>query len=302
MASSKRKLEFLGKVTASLILPAIPIATWYYSAHEDRKAKLKEVSSKVRIPNVQSIDDLMIEKCKAGDVILFDRRCHKCANGPLAAFNCILGKKILCDEKPKSTDVGSFEHVGIIVPGYALNKADAVDPSNLLVLEATPSEGIVARPLLRRLEVSQSRTVILLPLASPGERRNDEDYEASAKTRRLQDHLHQSLCKFRDTWTNESKRHNYAGGHSTLGIIGSISYAMGVNDQSPGPVSPSAWLTVSALQQSGVAMSLSEKAAMETKVEDFLRDYRFHEGADAVRLRPGWKFLTPVVMRETSRS
>ena len=181
------KLNLIGR-TSGLLLPVLPVATWYYSTVQDRKAKMKEVSSRIRIPNVQSIDDLLVEKCKAGDVILFDRRCHKCANGPIAAFNCVLGKALLCNEKSKTTDIGNFEHAGIIVPGYASNnKAQTMDPSNLLVLEATPSQGIVARPLLRRLELSQSRTILLLPLASPGERRNDEHYEATPKTKQLEE-------------------------------------------------------------------------------------------------------------------
>jgi len=297
-----RKLYSIGRASGCLLLPVLPVATWHYSTDQDRKAKMKEVSSRIRIPNVQSVDDLLIEKCKVGDIILFDRRCHKCANGPLAAFNCVLGKALLCSEKSKTADIGHFEHAGIIVPGYVSNnKAQTIDPSNLLVLEATPSEGIVARPLLRRLELSQSRTILLLPLASPGERRNDEHYEATPKTKQLEDHLNESLCKFRDTWTSESKTQNYAGGHSTLGIVGSLSYFLGLHDRIPGPVSPSAWLTISALQQSGAAMSLSEKTSLDTKVEDFLRDYRFDEGS-IVRLRPGWRFLTPVVLRETSRS
>lgn len=46
-------------------------------------------------------------------------------------------------------------------------------------------------------------------------------------------------------------------------------------------------------------MKLNERQSQETRVEDFTRDGRFFE-RDTVRLRPGWKFLSPVVMRETS--
>jgi len=261
------------------------------------------------VPNVQSIDDLMIEKCQPGDVVLFDRRCHNCAAGPIAAFACIVGKSFLCNEKGsggnnKLVDIGTFEHAGIVVPGYNENstKAEKLDPSNLYLLEATASEGIVARPLLTRLEMSQSRTVLLLPLTSPGERRNDENYDASLKTQRLKRHLQKSLIKFRDTWVAESEKQNYASGHSTLGIIGAFGYVMGLHKINSAPVSPSAWLVVSALQESGVGMFLSERTAMESKVDGFLRDHRFHDGEDVVRLRPGWSFNSPVVMRETSRT
>jgi len=299
----------MAKVSASLLVPAVPIGGWYYKAIGNRKVKQKEVRTRVRVPNVQSIDDLMIEKCQPGDVVLFDRRCHNCAAGPIAAFACIVGKSFLCNEKGsggnnKLVDIGTFEHAGIVVPGYNENstKAEKLDPSNLYLLEATASEGIVARPLLTRLEMSQSRTVLLLPLTSPGERRNDENYDASLKTQRLKRHLQKSLIKFRDTWVAESEKQNYASGHSTLGIIGAFGYVMGLHKINSAPVSPSAWLVVSALQESGVGMFLSERTAMESKVDGFLRDHRFHDGEDVVRLRPGWSFNSPVVMRETSRS
>jgi hypothetical protein len=292
------------KMAATIVLPSIPIGVWYYSAVQDRKAKAEEVRTRVRVPNVQTVDDLMIEKCQPGDVVLFDRRCHKCAAGPVAAFSCVLGKSFLCDNDNKkgvkSVDIGSFEHCGIIVPGMYKKKSEALDPANLLLLEATPN-GVVARPLLTRLERTQSRTVILLPLASPAERRNDADYEPSQKTLRVQQHLNKSLAKFRDTWIGEGEKQNYKAAHSTLGIIGALSYATGLYKTSKAPVSPSAWLVTTALMESGAGLNLSERTAFETKVEDFLRDHRFSE-KDTVRLRPGWRLLSPVVMREMSRS
>mmetsp|Transcript_27030 Transcript_27030/g.31448 ORF Transcript_27030/g.31448 Transcript_27030/m.31448 type:complete len:311 (+) Transcript_27030:68-1000(+) len=310
MASANAtRLKVLTKFGVSLLIPSIPIGAWYISAINDRKTKIEEVRTKVRVPNIQTIDDLMIEKCQPGDIVLFDRRCHKCAAGPLAAFSCMLGKKILCDENDKNNitnkkivDIGTFEHVGIVVPGHYVKKSDMLDPSNLLLLEATSSDGIVARPLLQRLEMSQSRSVLLLPLASPGERRNDELYEPTAKTKRLQEHMNKALIKFRDTWVNESKKQNYASAHSTLGIIGSIGYATGLHKTSKAPISPSSFLVVNALMESGAGLNLSERAAFEARVEDFLRDYRFCSGEDVIRLRPGWRFLSPIIMRETSKS
>ena len=304
-SASSSRLSAAYKIAATVVLPSIPIGIWYYSAVEDRKAKAEEVRSRVRVPNVQTVDDLMIEKCQPGDVVLFDRRCHKCAAGPVAAFSCILGKTFLCDtdgkKGVKTVDIGSFEHCGIVVPGLNKNKADELDPSNLLLLEATASKGVVARPLLSRLEMTQSRTVLLLPLASPGERRNDENYEPSAKTIRMQQHLNKCLAKFRDTWIKEGKRQNYAAAHATLGVIGSLSHAVGLEKTSKSPVSPSAWLVRTALNESGAGLNLSDQNTFETKVEDFLRDHRFNE-KDTVRLRPGWKLLSPIIMREMSRS
>jgi len=302
------KLHLLGKITASLLLPAIPIGVWYYQAIDDRNARIEKVRSQVRIPNVQTVDDLMIEKCQPGDVVLFDRRCHKCAAGPATAFSCIVGKAILCNDRErgrtsmKRSDNESFEHIGIIVPGRDKSGGALYDPSNLLLLEATASEGIVARPLQTRLEMSQSRTVLLLPLSTPGERRNDEDYEPSLKTVRLKKYFNTNLEKFRDSWESESQKQNYSSGHATLGLLGALGYALGMHKASPGPVSPSAWLVASALQESGAAANISEKTALFSKCEDFLQDYRFSEGENTLHLRPGWKFMKPVVMRETSRS
>lgn len=290
----------------ALLVPSIPIGAWYYSANQERKIKAEEVRTKVRVPNVQTIDDLMIEKCQPGDIVLFDRRCHKCAAGPLAAFSCIVGKSILCDDKDsknkKMIDIGKFEHVGIVVPGYSKSKAEALDPSNLLLLEATAGEGIVARPLLRRLEMTQSRSVLLLPLATPGERRNDESYDPSPKTKKLQQHLSKGLIKFRDAWVTESKKQNYASAHSMLGIFGALGYLTGLHKTSKLPVNPSSFLAVSALMESGAGLNLKERTAFESRPENFLRDYRFCSGDDVIRLRPGWRFLTPVIMRENAKS
>jgi len=111
------KLYLLGKITAGAILPAIPEEVWYYQAVEDRNARLEEVRSQVRIPNDQMVDDLMIEKCQHGDILLFDRRCHKCCAGPATAFSCIVGKDILCNDRNrgrtslKGLDNESFEHI-----------------------------------------------------------------------------------------------------------------------------------------------------------------------------------------------
>ena len=150
--------------------------------------------------------------------------------------------------------------------------------------------------------MSQSRSVLLLPLATPGERRNDDNYEPTAKTLKLQQHLNKGLIKFRDTWVAESEKQNYTSAHSLIGIFGALGYATGLYKTSKSPVSPSTFLVVSALMESGAGLNLSERTAFEARAEDFLRDYRFCNGDDAIRLRPGWKFLAPVVMRETSKS
>lgn len=66
------------------------------------------------IPSVQTIDELMVEKCQPGDVVLFDRRCECCASGLTAALGCLLGKALLCDDEDgtRSVEGGKYEHCG----------------------------------------------------------------------------------------------------------------------------------------------------------------------------------------------
>ena len=198
--------------------------------------------------------------------------------------------------------------LGIVVPGQSTTKGDEHDPSNLCLLEATSGSGIACRPLLTRLEMSRSRSVILLPLSCPGERRYEADLDnedggggPSEQTKFLKNQTYNELLKFRDKWLVDSKTQNYQSHHSYLSIMGALLYKSGLQATFPIPISPSAWLVVSALQECGAAMKLNEKQSQQTKVEDFTRDGRFFE-KDTVRLRPGWKFLGPVVMRETSAS
>lgn len=181
-----------------------------------------------------------------------------------------------------------------MVPGYAKNKSDELDASNLLLLEATAGEGIVARPLLTRLEMSQSRQVLLIPLAMPGERRNDQFYEPTPNVEATEVILRKNLEEFRDKWVELSETKKYKRAHNTLGLMGAISYAIGYT--SAGPTSPSAWLVTMALNEAKAAQIVTERTIKEAKVEDFLRDYRFQDH-DVIRLRPGWRFLAPVSFR-----
>lgn len=185
---------------------------------------------------------------------------------------------------------------GLIVPGFVKHQSDAYDPANLLVLEATSGEGIVARPLLTRLEMTASRTVILLPLHVPGDQRNDQDFDPSTNTKRMKNYLDEQLATFRDTWLDISNTQQYQRSHSILSIFGALGFFTGLYKTSKLPVSPAAWIVVQGLQSAGAAEHFTDSTAMETKPEDFLRDHRFRND-DCVRLRPGWKFLPPVTMR-----
>ena len=242
-----KRIRVLQKMTAGGVVSSVPVLFWWRWAFNERQKKIEDVRTRVRVPNVQDVDDLMIERCRPGDVLIFDRRWETCASGPLAALVCILGRAFLCrDDQNKILHDGKFDHCGIVVPGYAKNKKEELDPSNLLLLEATAGEGIVARPLKTRLEMSKSRSVVLLPLASPGERRNDQFYEPTSATLSTELFVRKKLEGFRDQWVELSKTQNYKRAHSVLGIAGALAYACGLHTQNAGPTSPSAFLVTMA--------------------------------------------------------
>jgi len=59
--------------------------------------------------------EVMVEKCRPGDVILFDRRPELCAAGPWSALACIISRSFVCDDgddQVRSVDNGKFDHCG----------------------------------------------------------------------------------------------------------------------------------------------------------------------------------------------
>ena len=84
------------------------------NAHSIISSLTDYVDSNNRIPSVQTIDELMVEKCQPGDVIMFDRRCECCASGASVALGCLLGKAILCKKEDglRSVEKESYEHCG----------------------------------------------------------------------------------------------------------------------------------------------------------------------------------------------
>lgn len=201
------------------------------------------------------------------------------------------------------------------MPGFVRTRHDEFDPTNLMLLEATP-KGIVARPLKDRLERSSSRTILLLQLSCPGEVRkqttddddDDEDGENSkadpvrVSVIRTRQHVERELEKFRDKWLELGEQKGYKWIHSTVALGGAVVYGMGMQDYviSTGPVSPSAFVVLSALQSAAAAQNIRQKENLQVKPEDFLRD-RFAE-RNALQLRPGWRFLAPISLKETSLS
>lgn len=98
-----------------LVVCAIPVAVWWKWSSDERHRVTEEVRTRIRVPSIQTTDDLLIQKVQPGDVILFDRRCEKCAAGPWAALSCVVGRSLLCDDSKysvRSVDVGKFDHIG----------------------------------------------------------------------------------------------------------------------------------------------------------------------------------------------
>jgi len=297
---------------------SIPVGAWWYQARRKREEIAHDVATRIRIPGQQTVDDFLIEKCRPGDVLVFDRRWETCASGPWAALACILSKLLLCrhSEGARSVERGEFNHIGIIVPGYEKSRHDEFDPSNFLLLEATP-QGIVARSLKTRLERTQSRSVLLLQLNAPGEQRDfvnlDDDYEEMEESqlssrqlsvRRARRHVEKELVKFRDSWVSLGEKNHFKYMFSTLSIGGALAHGIGFNQYLSGPVSPSAWLVVMALQQAAAAQNVHVRnERWSIKPEDFLRaDHKLGNESNPLRLRPGWRFLAPMAISKEPRA
>jgi hypothetical protein len=111
-----KRIRVLKKMGAGVAVSSVPILIWWKWAIDERHKKLEDVRTRVRLPNVQTIDDLMIERCRPGDVLLFDRRWEHCATGPLAALVCILGRIFLCNDDPNKAIVDrKFDHCGMFL-------------------------------------------------------------------------------------------------------------------------------------------------------------------------------------------
>jgi hypothetical protein len=288
-------------------------------------------------------DYIITNQCLPGDILLFDRKCERCCTSPWAALSCSIAKSLLCRNMSgqtrndlSSTTDSSYDHIGIIVPGYIHSKKDQYDPLNLLLLEATTS-GIVARPLKERIEQSASRSILLLQLNCPGEERHQKSSSSSSTTtndmepmmkkdminknkknqnmeknqsvdsrqisvQRTRDYINQELVKFRDTWITMSHQRSYSYIHNTIVMGGALLYATGMNQYyKTGLISPSAYIVLCALQKAFIAPSYHDSENHAIKVEDYLRDCRVVE-QNAIRLRPGYRYLTPIPIKDQTRS
>lgn len=319
----------LGQMAAGVGIISLPVSAWWYWSQQERQKIQERERTKVQLPISISdtYDYLIAEKCQVGDVVLFDRRCERCCASPWSALSCYVAKwaltnRTISDRNIRSIDTGRYDHIGIIVPGYVREKKDAFEDTNMLLMEATPS-GIVARPLKERLEQSASQSVLLLQLCSPGEQRNLMDAvdtntgmgneKATTTTTtitgastqksvaRMRQHVERELTKFRDTYIAAGVENRYKYLHSTVTMGGALAYKVGLQDwitSYEGPVNPAAFLVLTGLHQAAAAPALSDRETRAVKPEDYLRDYRFTE-KDAVRLRPGWRFLAPIPLKQS---
>ena len=288
MAANVRRRVVLQMLGGAGVM-SVPVGMWWYQARAHRKETQLAHSNKPLSLTQDTYDYLISEKCQAGDVILFDRRCERCVASPWAALACLAAKNLLggpCQ----------YDHCGIVVPGYIKTKADRFDPTNLLLLEATPS-GVVAFPLKQRLEQSASHSILLLQVCSPGERRRDGEDNASDAVERTLQFTQRELTSFRDQWLRASEKQGYHYFHSTVTIGGAVAYALGLQDLIDGPVSPAALLVLSGLQKAGIAMNINDRESRQTQVADFLKDYRLTD-TNVVRLRPGYRFLPPITLKQ----
>jgi hypothetical protein len=114
-ASSRIRRKVLMQMGGGIAVASMPVAVWWKWAHDERARVADEHRTMVRIPNLVTTDDLLIEKVRPGDVVLFDRRCERCAAGPWAALSCLATKALLCDDSKysvRSVDSGRFDHIG----------------------------------------------------------------------------------------------------------------------------------------------------------------------------------------------
>jgi hypothetical protein len=115
ISATRRKV--LQQLTGGIVVVSLPVAVWWKTAYDSRQAVLER--SRTKPTNTSSLipdrNDLLIQRMQPGDVLLFDRKCEKCAAGPWAALACLAGRAFLCDDKKanRSIDHGKFDHIGM---------------------------------------------------------------------------------------------------------------------------------------------------------------------------------------------
>jgi hypothetical protein len=115
MSASSIRSKVLKQMAGSVFAVSVPVAAWWKWAADDRTRIAEDVRTRIRVPGILTTDDMLLEKVKPGDVLLFDRRCEKCDAGPWAALGCITGRHFLCNDSKysaRTVDSGKFDHMG----------------------------------------------------------------------------------------------------------------------------------------------------------------------------------------------
>ena len=309
-------LSSLRHIAIGSILLTPPILGWYLYSNSDRKKYQSQVLSDMKSgpKGIQTIDDLMYENVLPGDIIIFSKTCSKACSSPLAALGCSL---------QKLSNPTKYSSSGVIVPNPTDKKGGAI----VHVLEATSGGGIVSRPLDERVRFSRSSSILLLPLNTPGERRDAISTTANKKTTSSTSKVVDSsqlvskareeqviiqrkgitscLTAFTKKAEQEGKQSSYKNLHSILSIFGGLANLAGLEGGSsyyPGPVNPTSWLTIKALQASHVVATNDAALALKGNVDSLVRT----EGVDVMRdyvgaeieLRPGFRFGKAVCIRD----
>ena len=301
MASSIQYLK-----TACLIMasPIAPTVAWYYWSQSDRLAHNSIVKDDNSGPksSLLSIDDLTSNNLNNGDVLLFSRDCKRCADSPFAALGCYFQQKALSKTQDSKH---TYDHAAIIVPNPKTKGQTGTEP---YVMEAVSNGGVVMRPFKERIGMSRSKAILLLPLNTPGERREGDDIsegtieesKSEVRLKKIQDqHRNKKniLLEASESLTSTTSNESYESMHNSLTLAGGVASILGIKAGTryyPAPLSPSCFLVVRALQAAGIATTqLGDKMGMNADCSTLIRDTEngSNDGEKrSIKLRPGYRF------------
>ena len=299
--------DLLQSLAVILGPPTLILAHQHNSATSYRVSKITNhrETEENRIKEVLDTDDQLASKLQAGDLVVFDRDCFKCAASPLACLGCYSQKLNLVPGK-------RFDHVGVIISNpfhsihfkaafnsTAMDKQEKGSKYAPYVLEISSGAGVRVTPFVDRVKVSSSKGILILPLSAPGERRgeinflddddddddDDENRKLSSKEEnavKMKTSLAQSLEKFAIQSMAESQ--NLSSSVSSLVLLGSFKALISKQFASDSafdamtkntiPANPSAFFVLQALQRGGAGCldEFSTDLTYKIGTSDLLRD------------------------------
>jgi hypothetical protein len=320
--ASKKILPFLLTLSTTAAVPTVPTLAWWYWATQERAAWESEENQytfRSASTSIETIDDQIVDKMRPGDLIFFNRKCHLCSSSPFSALSCYAAKYLIGANASGITDASQvFEHVAIVVEKKH---------NGAVMLEACDNgDGLVKREVTDALCLDMSKSVQLVRLLAPGERRtpisigangiDDDDSDsdgnnangnsttssasspvigiaAANKSKQAKEKLAFDLQMFANKVVEEGKSIDYASLHNSMGLVGAIRKALRMDAYyfAGNPHSPSAWLVIHALQEAGAATKTTMDLAQDATVDDLYANSR-------EILRTGWRLEKPVSLRE----